>query len=170
MIVIQTTLDRKAMTALARITRRTLRRGRNGPVRMLAWFVVVLETFLTWVYIRGGQGGWPVNMLLAVIMLACILTEDQVNGMVSLRQILPASREVNATFRDSGYVHRAQSGESWWPYHQIRAVVETEDYFVLLLDRSHGHIYDKQGFAWGTPEEFRELIHKRTGLKIQKIR
>ena len=133
MIVIQTTLDRKAMTTLARITRRTLRRGRNGPVRMLAWFVVVLETFLTWVYIRGGQGGWPVNMLLAVIMLA-------------------------------------QSGESWWPYHQIRAVVETEDYFVLLLDRSHGHIYDKQGFAWGTPEEFRELIHKRTGLKIQKIR
>ena len=127
MIVIQTTLDRKAMTTLARITRRTLRRGRNGPVRMLAWFVVVLETFLTWVYIRGGQGGWPVNMLLAVIMLACILTEDQVNGMVSLRQILPASREVNATFRDSGYVHRAQSGESWWPYHQIRAVVETED-------------------------------------------
>ena len=163
MIVIQTTLDRKAMTTLARITRRTLRRGRNGPVRMLAWFVVVLETFLTWVYIRGGQGGWPVNMLLAVIMLACILTEDQVNGMVSLRQILPASR-------DSGYVHRAQSGESWWPYHQVRAVVETEDYFVLLLDRSHGHIYDKQGFAWGTPEEFRELIHKRTGLKIQKIR
>ena len=77
MIVIQTTLDRKAMTTLARITRRTLRRGRNGPVRMLAWFVVVLETFLTWVYIRGGQGGWPVNMLLAVIMLACILTEDQ---------------------------------------------------------------------------------------------
>ena len=79
-------------------------------------------------------------------------------------------RSVNATFRDSGYVHRAQSGESWWPYHQIRAVVETEDYFVLLLDRSHGHIYDKQGFAWGTPEEFRELLHKRTGLKVQKIR
>ena len=170
MIVIQTTLDRKAMTTLARITRRTLRRGRNGPVRMLAWFVVVLETFLTWVYIRGGQGGWPVNMLLAVIMLACILTEDQVNGMVSLRQILPASREVNATFRDSGYVHRAQSGESWWPYSQIRAAVETADYFVLLSEQGGGQVYDKKGFSWGSPEEFKELIRRKTGLSIQTVR
>ena len=170
MIVIQTTLDRKAMTTLARITRRTLRRGRNGPVRMLAWFVVVLETFLTWVYIRGGQGGWPVNMLLAVIMLACILTEDQVNGMVSLRQILPASREVNATFRDSGYVHRAQSGESWWPYKLIKAVGESEEYFVFVLDKTHGQIYAKEGFSWGTPEEFRELVQRRTGLKIQRVK
>ena len=47
MIVIQTTLDRRAMTALARAVRKTLRRGRNGPVRMLAWFVVLVESFLT---------------------------------------------------------------------------------------------------------------------------
>ena len=54
MFIIQTEIDRKSMTALARMTRRTLRRGRNGPVRMLAWFVVVLELFLVFVYIRVG--------------------------------------------------------------------------------------------------------------------
>ena len=170
MIVIQTTLDRKAMTTLARITRRTLRRGRNGPVRMLAWFVVVLETFLTWVYIRGGQGGWPVNMLLAVIMLACILTEDQVNGMVSLRQILPASREVNATFQENHYIHRTQGAETWWSYRQIKAIGEDKDYFAFVLDKNHGQIYAKEGFEWGSPDEFREFIQRRTGLKIRKVK
>lgn len=170
MFIIQTEIDRKSMTALARMTRKTLRRGRNGPVRMLAWFVVLLELFLTAVYIRAGAGGWLVNVLLACIMLACILGEDYVNGAVGLRQILPASRSVNTAFKEDGYVHRTRAGESWWPYRQIRAVVESRDYFAFLLDRTHGQIYDKKGFAWGSPDEFRAFIQRKTGLKIQRVR
>jgi len=86
--------------------------------------------------------------------------------------VMPDSREVHASFRDrdSGYSHRTKSGESWWPYSHIRALGETEDYFVLLLDRSHGQIYDKKGFAWGAPDEFRDFIQRRTGLKVQRVR
>ena len=169
MFIIQTEIDRKSMTALARMTRRTLRRGRNGPVRMLAWFVVVLELFLVFVYIRVGAGGWLVNLLMACIMLACIWGEDRVNGAIGLRQILPASRSVNAAFKEDGYVHRTQAGESWWPYRQIRAIVESQDSFAFLLDRTHGQVYDKHGFAWGDPDGFREFIQRKTGLKIQKV-
>lgn len=169
MFIIQTEIDQKSMTALARMTRRTLRRGRNGPVRMLACFVVVLELFLAFLYIRAGAGGWLVNLLLACIMLACILGEDYVNGAIGLRQILPASRSVNAAFKEDGYVHRTQAGESWWPYRQIRAIVESRDYFAFLLDRTHGQVYDKHGFTWGDPDGFREFIQRKTGLKIQKV-
>lgn len=169
MFIIQTEIDRKSMTALARMTRRTLRRGRNGPVRMLAWFVVVLELFLVFLYIRAGAGGWLVNLLLACIMLACILGEDYVNGAIGLRQILPTSRSVNAAFKEDGYVHRTQAGESWWPYRQIRAIVESRDHFAFLLDRTHGQVYDKHGFTWGDPDGFREFIQRKTGLKIQKV-
>ena len=169
MFIIQTEIDQKSMTALARMTRRTLRRGRNGPVRMLAWFIVALELFLTSLYIRAGAGGWLVNVLLACIMLACILGEDYVNGAVGLRQILPSGRTVNATFKEDGYVHRTQAGESWWPYRQIKTIVESRDHFAFLLDRTHGQIYDKHGFAWGDPDGFREFIQRKTGLKIQKV-
>ena len=170
MLVIQTTIDRKAMTALAKMSRKTLRQGRSRPVRTLAWFVVALEIFLTVVYIRGGESGWPINALLAAFMLGCLLGEDQVNGAVGLRQVLPNSREVNATFKnDSFYVHRTQAAESWLPYREIKAVCETKEYFALLQSRNHGHIYDKNGFSWGTPEEFRAIIQQTTGLKIQKV-
>lgn len=170
MLVIQTTIDRKAMTALAKMSRKTLRQGRSRPVRTLAWFVVALEIFLTVVYIRGGESGWPINVLLAAFMLGCLLGEDQVNGAVGLRQVLPNSREVNATFKnDSFYVHRTQAAESWLPYREIKAVCETKEYFALLQSRNHGHIYDKNGFSWGTPEEFRAFIQQKTGLKIQKV-
>lgn len=169
MFIIQTEINQKSMTALARMTRKTLRRGRNGPVRMLAWFIVVLELFLTFIYIRAGAGGWLVNILLACIMLGCILGEDYVNGAIGLRQVLPASRTVNATFKEDGYVHRTRAGESWWPYRQICAVVESGGYFALLLDKTHGQIYDKNSFSWGSPDEFRQFIQRKTGLKIQKV-
>ena len=154
MFIIQTTVDQKAMTALARVSRKTLRRGRSGPVRTLAWFIVVLEAFLTATYLRGGEDGWQVNALLGLFMLGCILGEDWVNGAVGLRKVPPGSREVNAAFKDD----------------QIRAAAETKDYFVLLLGRSQGQVYDKKGFSWGEPEEFREFIHKKTGLKVQYIK
>ena len=171
MIVIQTSLDRRAMTALARVTRKTLRRGRNGPVRLLAWFVVLLETFLTVVYIRGGQSGWLINVLLAVIMLSAILGEDWANGLVGLKNLPANRREVNTAFENGkSYVCRTQAGEDWWPYQQIMAAAETKDYFVLLLDRRHGQVFDKNGFSCGTPKEFRRLIRKKTGLKVQSIR
>ena len=171
MFIIQTTVDQKAMTALARVSRKTLRRGRSGPVRTLAWFIVVLEAFLTATYLRGGEDGWQVNALLGLFMLGCILGEDWVNGAVGLRKVPPGSREVNAAFKDeSCYVHRTQAAESWWPYDQIRAAAETKDYFVLLLGRSQGQVYDKKGFSWGEPEECREFIHKKTGLKVQYIK
>ena len=103
-------------------------------------------------------------------MLGCILGEDTVNGLVGLRQVSPAQREVNAAFQDNCYIHRTQAGETWWNYSQIRAVAETEDYFALLLGRSQGQIYSKKGFSWGTPDEFRTFIQKKTGLKMQRVR
>lgn len=171
MIVIQTTIDRRAMTALAKMTRKTVRRGRNGPVRLVAWLVVILEAYLTFIYIRAGLEGWLVNVLLGGIMLGCILSEDLVNGAIGLKKLSPGALEVNTAFQeDSCYVCRSRDGERWWPYSEIMMVVESRDYFALLLDRKYGQIYDKRGFTWGTPEEFRELIRKKTGLKIQAVR
>lgn len=159
------------MTALARVTRKILRRGRNGPVRLLAWFVVLLESFLTAVYIRGGQSGWLTNVLLAAIMLAAILGEDWANGLVGLRNLPASRREVNTAFEDGRcYVCRTQAGEEWWPYQQIMAVAETRDYFVLILDRRRGQVFDKKGLSCGTPEEFRSFIQKKTGQKPQFVR
>ena len=92
MVVIQTTIDQKAMTALAKMTRKTMRRGRNGPVRLLAWFVVLLEAFLAAIYLRAGVSGWQTNALLGAVMLGCILSEDRVNGAVGLRRTPPGGR------------------------------------------------------------------------------
>lgn len=170
MVVIQTTLDQRAMVTLARMERKTLRRGRNGPVRLLAWSIVVLEGFFTWVFLRGGQRDWYVNLLMGLIMLACILGEDRFNGWSALRRIPPEERVVNTTFQEEHYICRTQAGESWWIYSQVRAAVETKDYFALLLGRGKRQIFDKRGISWGDQDQFRALIRKQTGLEIQRVR
>ncbi len=99
MIVIQTTLDQKAMIALARINRKTVRRGRSSPVRTFACTVAAVELGLAALFVWTGAGGWFINVLMAAIMIACVLGEDTVNGLMGLRQILPEGREVNVTFK-----------------------------------------------------------------------
>ncbi len=170
MIVIQTTLDQKAMIALARINRKTVRRGRSSPVRTFACTVAAVELGLAALFVWTGAGGWFINVLMAAIMIACVLGEDTVNGLMGLRQILPEGREVNATFKDDHYIHRTKGSETWWNYRQIKAIGESEEYFAFVLDKNHGQIYRKDGFVWGTPEDFRAFIQKKTALKIQKVR
>lgn len=169
MLINQTTIDKKAMIALAKISRKTLRKKRSRPVRRFAWFAVAVECLLMALNLRVGDGGWAVNALLAAIMLACVFGEDTVNGLLAFRQVLPNSREVNITFREDFYVQRTQPAETWWDYRQVKAIGEDKDFFALVIDTSHGQILSKKGFEWGGPEEFRTFIQRKTGRKIQKV-
>lgn len=168
MLINQTTIDKKAMIALAKISRRIL--GRSRPVRRFAWFAVILELVIMVISFLAGDGGWVINAILAGIMLASILGEDTVNGLIAFRQTLPDSREVNVTFREDHYIQRSRASETRWSYRPIVAVGEDKDYFALMIDKSHGQIYSKAGFEWGSPEEFREFIRRKTGLKVQKVK
>ena len=104
------------------------------------------------------------------LMETKLVLEDRISGAVRLRQIPAEDRVANTTFQENiCYVRRTQSGESWQLYTQIKAAAETKDCFVLLTDRRNGQVYPKRDFTMGTPEQFRTLIEKKTGLKIQKF-
>ena len=62
------------------------------------------------------------------------------------------------------------AAETHWNHAQIKAVYETEDYFVFFLSSRHGQVYDKHGFAEGTPEEFRTFISEKTGKPVEYIK
>ena len=156
------------MVTLARVTRKA--RGRSSTARRLACAVAGMELALTLMLARAGASGWPVNLLLAVILLTCIFGEDHVNGALALRQIPPGSREVNTAFQDDGYTSRSQSGESWRPYNRVKTLAETEDYFIFVLDQGRGEVFDKKGFTWGDPDRFREYVREKTRLKIRKVK
>lgn len=161
--VVETTMDRRAMTALARAARKTLRRRRSRRIRAFGLLVTVLLLLMAAGGRMVGEERWWVNLALALFMMAVTLSEDAINGLIGLRQVQPGSREVTAVFESSRYIHRTQAAETHWPYDRIQTVCETGEYFIFLLDGCHGQIYAKRGFTRGTPMAFREFITRKTG-------
>lgn len=167
--VVQTTVDSRAMTVLAKAARKTLRRRRSRLVHIFGMAVTAVMLVLALGSWMIGDRMWWLNLALAALMLAVTASEDRINGLVGLRQVQPGSREVTAEFSGGHYVHRTETAVSLWQYDKVQAVCETGEYFVLLLDSRHGQIYAKKGFTRGTPMAFRDFISRKTGKLIVYI-
>ena len=159
--VVRTTVDRRAMTALARAARKTLRRRRSRLVHTFGMAVTAVMLVLALGNWMIGDRTWWLNLALALLML--VVT---VNGLAGLRQVQPGSREVTAEFTGEHYVHQTGTAVSLWQYDKVQAVCETGEYFILLLDSRHGQVYAKEGFTRGTPMAFRDFISRKTGKLI----
>ena len=167
---VNTTMDRKTMTAMAKAARKVMRRKRSLFVRVFGGVAAAMAVFLGLARFGGGDvNGW-IDIALGLVLLAFILLEDAMNGAFAVRQLGPDNTEVSTTFRPDGYVNVVSTAEGRWPYDKIQAVCETKDYFVLLLGVRQGQVYDKAGFVEGTAEEFRSFISEKTGKPIQYIK
>jgi hypothetical protein len=171
---VQTTYDQRTLTVMARVLRKTLRRGRSIAAHIFAWVDIALCVFLQIGFFLIGEfalDGLTVFMILVVLVLLCVIIfEDRLNGWTASRRMIPGTREVQTVFAEDGYVMTTQAAETHWRYQNIQRVCETKDYFVFLLDKKHGQAFDKARFTRGTPEEFRDFIAEMTGITIESIR
>ncbi len=156
--------DRRTMTVLARVLRKTLRAGQNRMIRLIGLFIVAFAIFLA----LPTDGHFsPLDLLTtllpAVIILLVMVYEDSINGYFAARRVLPEARQVLSAFNEQGYRTATGMGDTVWRYENIAQVVETPLYFVFLFDRSHAQLYDKTSIEGGTSEEFRSFIQEQTG-------
>ena len=168
--LIETTVDHRAMTALARAARKTLRRKKSRRLHLLMDAVALVSIALALPARMAGRPQWWLDLTLAFLLLALIRLEDAINGLAALYQVRPEDRTVTALFREDQYVCITPSEKVWCFYGQVLAVCETAGYFILLLDERHGQIFDKGGFKTGDPAAFRAFLAYRTGLPVRQIR
>ena len=167
-ITFHTVYDQKAMTALAKGLRKTLRAKRNRRSRILGTLVVILGCLLIWsqktVDVR--------SVVTAAAMLAIVfalLWEDHLNGRVAKKRGVPGLEEATTTFREESYHSVTALGETTFYYDKILALAESEGYFILLFGPSHGQIYCKEGMTGGTEMEFRGFLEEKTTLTFKRI-
>lgn len=58
---------------------------------------------------------------------------------------------------------------SKWQYDKILALVETNDYFVLVMEMNHALAVEKANLEGGSIPEFSRFIEEKSGRKIQNI-
>lgn len=171
---VKTTYDHMALTVMAHALRKTFRRRRSIAVHVLAWFVIFLEAICLLLIVGTDSLTFGfrelLSLLVAALVFVAVIREDAINGWLAGRRMLPAVRESETVFDDTGYTTIIQGAQTRWAYGRIQKICETADYFVCFLSKKHGQIFAKSGFTQGTPEEFRIFIAGKTGKPVQYIK
>ena len=168
----ETKYDQKGLTAMARALRKTIRKKHSRRIHSFGWCIVALTVLLLTLkrlYEDPWTLGDTLNLAAAVILIAVLLTEDQVNAFFAKKKMLPGTSVAKSVFTEESYTSTTEAAVTKFRYETVRQVCETADYFVFLLGRQHGQIYDKATLSGGTAQEFRAFLTEKTGKPIAYI-
>lgn len=169
-----TVYNQKALTAMARTLRKTVRRKHSFRAHLFGWIVVALGLLL--LLPLGGDDfkfsfRTVVTIIVILVLLLVLIKEDAINGYFALKRQLPQLLSSTAVFstNDVEYHSSTQVGSSNFRYDSIIALAETADYFVFIFSKSHAQVYDKSSITGGTIEDFRKFIQDITGHPLQQV-
>ena len=145
-IICSTTYDRRALSALARALRKTIRRTRSRLLRV-----------------------WC-NGAVAVLMLAVLLGEDAINAFFARRNALPGMEVCTVRFLEEHYETQIAGAATQWQYSKLLRLAENDRYLVLILGKNHGQLCDKEELTGAAPEELRAFLEQKTGLTVERFR
>lgn len=163
----------KAMTALTRALRKTLRQKKSVRSRILGGVLIVLAVALT-LPLDGGAFTMDLNTLLnwaiALILLLVLIFEDVINGFVARRRTMAGLRSAKTVFDEEKYTSITDVGKSEFYYNSnIHALAETDAYFIFLFDASHGQVFEKSSLTGGSQEDFRRFMKEKIGKEFVRI-
>ena len=167
--VFETDYDRKAMTAMAKGLRKTVRKKRSRRSHIFGWSVIALGLLLSWPSGDVNRGD-VVTWITIAVMLGALLFEDRLNGYFARKKMLPGTSHAKAIFTEDGYRSETQLGNTVWKYENITAMAETKDYFVFLFSKNHAQVYDKRTLTGGTADEFRAFMQEKTEKAIEIVK
>ena len=167
-----TKYDQKALTAMARGLRKTVRKKHSRRSHIFGWLVIALVVLLT--LPRDGEGfaiegRTLVNWAAGLLILVTLIFEDKLNGWFARRRMMPGTDRAVCTFTENGYYSETAAGKTEWSYANIQCVAEDKNYFIFIFDKRYAQVYEKQTLSGGTAEEFRNFITHITGKEIQPI-
>lgn len=167
--VFETDYDRKAMTAMAKGLRKTVRKKHSRRSHIFGWIVIALGLLLSWPS-EEVKASDVVTWIAIAVMLGALVFEDRLNGYFARKKMLPGTSHAKAIFTEDGYRSETQMGNTEWKYENITAMAEMQDYFVFLFSKNHAQVYDKRTLTGGTADEFRAFMQEKTGKAIEIVK
>lgn len=168
----QTTIDQKAMTAMAKGLRKTIRRKHSRRSHVFGVIVVIVGLLLT----ISGENGIEINVRSVVTWLAmlaivvALICEDQLNGYFAGKKMLPGMEQDETCFGEEGYRTVTGLGETSWHYDNIDQIARLDNYYVFVYSKNHAQVYDRRTLSGGTQDEFEAFLAEKTGKTIRVIR
>lgn len=167
--ICHTTYDQKALTAMARAIRKTVRARKSRRTRFYAWVIIgllLLSVWLSWGNI------WKTAAICAVIaaLLLICWKEDAINGFVAKHSSLPGTGAADTEFYPDYFLVKTAAAESRWQYDKILALAETDGHFLFVMGKNHAMALEKAGLEGGSSADFSRFIEEKSGRSIRDIR
>lgn len=164
----KTVYDRRALAAMSRALRKTLRKKIDGGLKVFAG-VVTLVALIT--ILDPAQSLWLRGLygVLVFLMLFVQWKGDSLNAIFAKRKALPGIEVCRARFTQDYYETVIAGASTRWQYDRVLAMAETSRYVILLLGRNHAQAFEKRCLEPGNVEAFRGFLEQRTGKYIQTI-
>lgn len=163
-----TTYDQKALTAMDRAVRKTIRAKTSRRVRLYAWIIIGLLLVSLWL---SWENVWQTvaSCVIIAVLLLINWKEDALNGYFAKCKALPGTDAADTTFYPDHYLVKTAAAESKWHYDKILALAETQDYLVFVMGKDHALAMEKSNLEGGSIPEFRRFIEEKSGREIQNI-
>ncbi len=165
---VEQTYDLASLTVLCRAARKKIHRW-MFVLRIVCWIILASGAALCALLAALGGMPEPWMIVVLVLLLALMLLEDRLNAWIALRSMVPGTAHSVTAFTDEVYTVTTDTTETKYRYENITGLCETERYFVLFLGDRHGQVFDKRGLRFGTPDDLRALLARRTGLPVQMV-
>lgn len=168
-----TVYDQKAVTAMARGLRKTIRKKRSRRSHIFGWLVIALVLLLS-LPLDGESlvvdGRTVITWAAGLFIFVALVFEDRLNAWIARKRMLAGTDRAISTFTQEGYCSESAMGRTEWRYENIGRIAEDGKYFIFVFDKSHAQVYAKQGMTGGTAEDFRSFLAQRTGKEVQIIK
>ena len=166
----ETHYNAKTMTVMAKALRKTVRQKHSRRSHLFGWIISALALLL--LTSEGFELHLRAAVTLAVIaaIVLAMLFEDQINGYVACKRMLPGTEKAIAVFSEEGFTSTTDVGKTDWNYDKIVLVAEMKDFFVFVFGHSYAQLYDKSALAGGTADDFRSFIESMTGKRVVRIK
>ena len=163
-----TTYDQKALTAMARVVRKTVRAKRSRMIRVWAWVIIGLLAVSLWLS-WGNIWQTAANCAVIAALLLINWKEDALNAFFAKRKALPGTDCADTTFFPDCFLVKTAAAESKWQYDKILALAETRDHLLLVMGMNHAMALEKAALEGDSVPEFCRFIEEKSGRKIQSI-
>lgn len=163
-----TVFHKKAVTAMARAVRKTVRAKASRRTHVFSWIVIV-GTAVAFYFSWGDPWKMIIDGLVIAVLLLVNWKEDAINGYMAKKSALPGTDAVDYTFYSDFYEMKTQAAESRWQYDKILALAETKEYILFMMGKNYALAVEKAALEGGTVEEFSRFIQEKTGKQLQNV-
>ncbi len=166
--IFDTVYNQKALSTMARALRKTLRKKRSRFSHIFGWVIIVLSILIS-LPTEGIEMRNVVTWIAAAFIFIVLIWEDQLNGFIAGKRMLPGTSPSKCVFKSDNYFSENTMGSTQWHYENIDVIAENKDYFIFIFNSNHAQAYDKHSISGGDADEFRMFIEQKTGKNTVKI-